>query len=99
MDRLTAMQVFVNVAEAGSFSAAADKLDMSRAMVTRYVGELEQWLGLRIYLHQKGLASLALDFASGPVEILDRVGRELLIVEPKPLVQLVIGLGFVVVVP
>ena len=48
MDRLTAMQVFVAVAEAGSFSAAADKLDMSRAMVTRYVGELEQWLGARL---------------------------------------------------
>ena len=48
MDRLTAMQVFVEVAEAGSFSAAADTLGMSRAMVTRYVGELEQWLGARL---------------------------------------------------
>lgn len=48
MDRLTAMRVFVEVAEAGSFSAAADKLDMSRAMVTRYVGELELWLGARL---------------------------------------------------
>ena len=48
MDRLTAMQVFVEVAASGSFSATADKLDMSRAMVTRYVGELEQWLGARL---------------------------------------------------
>ena len=48
MDRLTAMQVFVEVANSGSFSATADKLDMSRAMVTRYVGELEQWLGARL---------------------------------------------------
>jgi DNA-binding transcriptional LysR family regulator len=48
MDRLTAMQVFVEVAGSGSFSATADKLDMSRAMVTRYVGELEQWLGVRL---------------------------------------------------
>lgn len=48
MDRLTAMQVFVEVAHSGSFSATADKLDMSRAMVTRYVGELEQWLGARL---------------------------------------------------
>ena len=48
MDRLTAMQVFVEVASSGSFSATADKLDMSRAMVTRYVGELEQWLGARL---------------------------------------------------
>ena len=42
------MQVFVEVAASGSFSATADKLDMSRAMVTRYVGELEQWLGARL---------------------------------------------------
>ncbi|MEN9396259.1 MAG: hypothetical protein RLZ81_789 [Pseudomonadota bacterium] len=48
MDRLTAMQVFVEVAASGSFSATADKLDMSRAMVTRYVSELEQWLGARL---------------------------------------------------
>lgn len=48
MDRLTAMRVFVAVASNGSFSATADQLDMSRAMVTRYVGTLEQWLGARL---------------------------------------------------
>jgi len=48
MDRLSAMEVFVEVAHSGSFSATADKLDMSRAMVTRYVAELEQWLGARL---------------------------------------------------
>ena len=48
MDRLAAMNVFVEVAGTGSFSAAAEQLDMSRAMVTRYVGELEQWLGARL---------------------------------------------------
>ena len=42
------MQVFVEVARSGSFSAAAERLDMSRAMVTRYVAELEQWLGARL---------------------------------------------------
>ena len=36
------------VVSSGSFSATADKLDMSRAMVTRYVAELEQWLGARL---------------------------------------------------
>jgi len=48
MDRLTAMQVFVEVANSGSFSATADKLEMSRAMVTRYVGEMERWLAARL---------------------------------------------------
>ena len=42
------MQVFAEVAVSGSFSATADKLEMSRAMVTRYVAELEQWLGTRL---------------------------------------------------
>ena len=42
------MRVFVEVAGTGSFSATADKLDMSRSMVTRYVAELEQWLGARL---------------------------------------------------
>ncbi len=48
MDRITAMQVFSEVASSGSFTATADKLEMSRAMVTRYVGELERWLGSRL---------------------------------------------------
>ncbi len=48
MDRLTAMRVFVEVAISGSFSASAEKLDMSRAAVTRHIGELEQWLGVRL---------------------------------------------------
>lgn len=48
MDRLTAMRVFVEVAATGSFSTAADRLEMSRAMVTRHVGALEQWLGARL---------------------------------------------------
>jgi DNA-binding transcriptional LysR family regulator len=48
MDRLTAMKVFCEVAASGSFSATADKLDMSRAMVTRYIAELEDWLDARL---------------------------------------------------
>lgn len=48
MDRLRAMQVFVEVVNTGSFSAAADRLEMSRAMVTRHVAALEEWLGARL---------------------------------------------------
>lgn len=48
MDRLTAMHVFADVAQTGSFTATSDRLEMSRAMVTRYVAELEQWLGARL---------------------------------------------------
>ncbi|VVD63907.1 HTH-type transcriptional regulator DmlR [Pandoraea horticolens] len=51
MDRLTAMRVFTEVAERGSLTAAAQRLDMSRAMVSRYLAELEAWLGTRL-LHR-----------------------------------------------
>lgn len=51
MDRLTAMTVFVEVAERGSLTAAAEVLDMSRAMVSRYLAEVEAWLGARL-LHR-----------------------------------------------
>lgn len=48
MDRLMAMQVFVEVARRGSFTAASQELDLSRAMVTRHIAELENWLGVRL---------------------------------------------------
>ncbi len=48
MDRLSAMQVFAEVAQTGSFTAAAERLELSRAMVTRHVAELESWLGARL---------------------------------------------------
>lgn len=51
MDRLTAARVFVEVVERGSQTAAADALDMSRAMVSRYLMELEEWVGARL-LHR-----------------------------------------------
>ena len=51
MDRLTATRVFVEVVERGSQTAAAEALEMSRAMVSRYLGELETWVGARL-LHR-----------------------------------------------
>ncbi|MGG4610316.1 LysR family transcriptional regulator [Providencia sp. Me31A] len=48
MDRLRAVQVFITIVEQGSLSGAAEKLDMSRAMVTRYLSEMEQWAGVRL---------------------------------------------------
>ncbi|WP_035558394.1 LysR family transcriptional regulator [Burkholderia sp. 9120] len=51
MDRITAAEVFVTIAERGSLTAAADGLDMSRAMVTRYLAQMEAWSGARL-LHR-----------------------------------------------
>lgn len=51
MDRITSAEVFVAIVERGSLSAAAEGLDMSRAMVTRYLAEMEAWSGARL-LHR-----------------------------------------------
>lgn len=51
MDRLTAVRVFVESVDRGSISAAAQALDMSRAMASRYLEGLEDWLGARL-LHR-----------------------------------------------
>lgn len=48
MDRITAAEVFVRIAERASMTGAADALGMSRAMVTRYLAEMEQWAGARL---------------------------------------------------
>lgn len=48
MDTLTSMKVFAAVVEAGSFTAASDRIEMSRAMVSKYVANLEARLGTRL---------------------------------------------------
>lgn len=48
MDRLTGMRVFCAVVEAESFTAAANRLEMARSMVTKHVGALEEHLGVRL---------------------------------------------------
>jgi DNA-binding transcriptional LysR family regulator len=48
MDRLTSLRVFREVVDAGSFSAAADRLSMSAPMVSKHVAQLERSLGARL---------------------------------------------------
>ena len=48
MDRFRTMETFVRVARAGSFTVAADQLGLSRALVSRHVGMLEERLGTRL---------------------------------------------------
>lgn len=48
MNQLQAMRVFLNVAETGSFGSAATKMNLSNAVVTRYVALLEEHLGTRL---------------------------------------------------
>ena len=48
IDGVTAMRVLTSVVEAESFAGAAEKLDLSRGMATRYVAQLEAHLGVRL---------------------------------------------------
>lgn len=49
MDKLLAMKVFAAVADSGSQSAAAQRLELSRPAVSRYLTELEDWCGARLF--------------------------------------------------
>jgi DNA-binding transcriptional LysR family regulator len=51
MDRIAAMNAFVRVVEAGTFTKAADTLDLPNATVTRLIQHLEQDLEVRL-LHR-----------------------------------------------
>jgi DNA-binding transcriptional LysR family regulator len=48
MDKLQEMTTFVAVVDAGSFVAAADATGLSKAAVSRHVGDLERRLGTRL---------------------------------------------------
>jgi DNA-binding transcriptional LysR family regulator len=56
MDRMTAMEVFCRVIEAGSFSAASRDLGIGQPAVSKSVAQLEDRLGVRLVLRSpKGL--------------------------------------------
>jgi DNA-binding transcriptional LysR family regulator len=48
MDRLTSLTVFAQITEAGGFSAAARRLNMSTTMVSNHIQALEERLGARL---------------------------------------------------
>lgn len=48
MDRFRTMESFVRVARAGSFTIAANQLGLSRALVSRHLGDLERRLGVKL---------------------------------------------------
>lgn len=51
MDKLQALQLFVRVVDAGSYTAAADQMEISRALASKLVQSLEEQLGVRL-LHR-----------------------------------------------
>ena len=61
MDRLTQMATFVKTVELGSFSAAADDLNLSPQLVGKQVKMLEQHLGVSL-LHRTTRRQSLTDF-------------------------------------
>ena len=49
MDKLTSMSTFVAVAELGSFVQAANKLNISGQLVSKYISQLEDDLSVRLF--------------------------------------------------
>jgi LysR family transcriptional regulator for bpeEF and oprC len=77
MDRLQSMEVFRWVVDLGSFTRAADRLDLSRAAVTAHVAALENRLGVRLLTRTTRKLALTDDGAA----YLDHVRRVLADVE------------------
>lgn len=76
MDTFTRMRTFVEVVEAGGFSAAARKLGRSKALISKYVKELEDELGARLMnrtTRRLSLTELGQAYFRDAGEILQRV--------------------------
>ena len=83
MDRLEAAKVFVTIVERGSMIGAAEALDMSRSMVTRYLAEMEEWSGARL-LHR---STRRLSLTDAGEQVLDYCQRLLELAQEVPAVS------------
>ncbi len=95
MDRLDAMQVFVRVAEKGSFSAVAKERGIGQPAVSKQISALEDELGTEL-VHRSSrsiaLTDAGRDFYESSLRILDdfesaasRIGRGQM--SPKGLIR------------
>lgn len=76
MDRLRCMQAFVAVADLGSFTRAAEKLDVSAVMVGKYVQQLEAHLGtalLQRNTRRQRLTEAGTAYLAGCRQVLEQV--------------------------
>lgn len=76
MDRLTAMRTFVRVAEAGSFTAVAEQMNVARSAITRQIAALETHLGVKLIARSTrrlSLTSAGTTYIDQCRDILDRI--------------------------
>jgi DNA-binding transcriptional LysR family regulator len=76
MNQLQAMRVFLKVAETGSFGRAAAGLEMSNAVVTRYVALLETHLNTRLLnrtTRSVSLTEAGRSYAQGCKDVIEQI--------------------------
>ncbi|TBW40766.1 LysR family transcriptional regulator [Siculibacillus lacustris] len=76
MDTFTRMQALIQVVEAGGFSAAARKAGKSKALLSKYVRDLEDELGVRLLnrtTRQLSMTEVGQAYHREAVEILQRL--------------------------
>ncbi len=76
MDRFRTMESFVRVVRSGSFTVAANQLGLSRALVSRHVGELERRLGVRLVNRSTRSLNIT-DEGRGYLEFCEKVFAEM----------------------
>ena len=64
LDRLKAMQTFVRIVEANSYTKAAETLDLPRAALTATIQKLEAYLGAQLLQRTTRTLALTNDGAS-----------------------------------
>lgn len=76
MDRIEAMRAFSAVVSEGSFTLAAEKLNTSPQLVSKYVGQLESHLGVRLLnrtTRKISLTEVGQQYALNARQILDQI--------------------------
>lgn len=102
MDPLADIAVFVSVIDAGTFTAAADRLDTSKSVVSKTVSRLEQRLGVRLLnrstrrLSPTDAGRALYERAAPALAALDEAQRDLtrLQAEPQGRVRLAVPMSF-----
>lgn len=84
MDRILAIKVFLTIAETGSFTATAERLDLSKPMVSRAVALLEDWFKARLLQRTTRKVSLteageqALEYCRRITELTNNIEQDFL---------------------
>ena len=84
MDRILAIKVFLTIAETGSFTTTAERLDLSKPMVSRAVALLEDWFKARLLQRTTRKVSLteageqALEYCRRITELTNNIEQDFL---------------------